>query len=88
MGLDAKFRLEQKPKNEILTILPFCFFYFFLSGIKDHCEESSENCLNFLLHELTELTDGLHCNSQYEALMSWLPVMMTPIGQKEFNTKV
>ena len=27
----------------------------------------------------------LHCNSQCEALITRLPVMMTPIGQKEFN---
>ena len=34
----------------------------------------------FLLHELAELTNRLHCNSQHEALMKKLLVMMILIG--------
>ena len=41
----------------------------------------------FLLHELTELTNRLFCNSQRERLMNEFPVMMAPIIWEEFNTK-
>ena len=48
----------------------------------------AENCVKFFLRELAELTKRLQCNSQREALMNSLPVMMMmAIGWKEFNTK-
>ena len=40
----------------------------------------AENRVKFLLGKLAELTNKFHCNSQSEALMNRLPVVMTPIG--------
>ena len=37
---------------------------------------------------IAELIIRLHCNSQCEALMNRLLVMMMPSGQIDFNTKV
>ena len=39
------------------------------------------------VHELTELTNRLHCKSQCEALMNSLLVLITFIGWEAFNTK-
>ena len=42
-------------------------------------------CVKFLLHNLAELTNRIHCNSQREALMNRFPVMIMPIGQRELT---
>ena len=47
-----------------------------------------ENCVKLLLGKLVELTNRFHCKSQCEVLMNRLPVMMTHVGYKLFNTKV
>ena len=44
-------------------------------------------CAKFLLRDLAELIDRMFCYSQRETLMKRVPVMMTPIGMKEFNTE-
>ena len=44
---------------------------------------TAENCVKSLPRELVQLTNRLHC----DAFMNTLPVMKTPIGLKEFNTK-
>ena len=44
-------------------------------------------CVTFLLRLPAEVINTLICNSQNEAVMNRLPVMMMPIGQKEFNMK-
>ena len=35
-----------------------------------------------LIRDLAEMINMIHCNSQREALMSGLPVKMSPIGWK------
>ena len=46
----------------------------------------SENTGKFLLRNLAALTNSIYCNSQRGALMNRFPVMMTPIGWREFLT--
>ena len=45
----------------------------------------SENTGKFLLRDLAALTISICCNSQHGALMNRFPVMMTPIGWREFS---
>ena len=44
----------------------------------------SENTGKLLLRNLAALTNSIYCTSQHGALMNRLPVMMTPIGWREF----
>ena len=44
----------------------------------------SENTGKFLLRDLAVLTNNIYCISQLGALVNRLPVMMTPIGWREF----
>ena len=45
------------------------------------------NYVKFWLCERPQLTNRFHCNTERETLMNRLPVLMMPIGEKEFNTK-
>ena len=47
---------------------------------------SSENTGEFLLPNLAALTNSIYCKSQHGASMNRFPVMMTPIGWREFPT--
>ena len=60
---------------------------------QDHSQDSpkgpkfiSENTGKLLLRDLATLTNNIYCNSQRGALMNRFPVMMTPIGWREFPT--
>ena len=46
----------------------------------------SENTGKFLVRNLAALTNSIYCNSQHGALMNRFPVMITPIGWREFPT--
>ena len=46
----------------------------------------SEDTGKFLLLNLAALTNSIYCNSQHGTLMNRFPVMMTPIGWREFPT--
>lgn len=45
----------------------------------------SETNVAFLLLKLVKLTNRLHCNSQHDALMNELSVIILTIGEKEFG---
>ena len=51
-----------------------------------HFNKPSANTFMLNLYS-SPMINGLYCNSHREALMNTLPVMMTPIDEKEFNTK-
>ena len=51
-----------------------------------HITNRSENTGKFLLRDLAALTNSIYCKSQHGALMNRFPVMITPIGWKEFPT--
>ena len=44
--------------------------------------EDTEDCVAFLLCDIAELANGNYSNSQREASMSGLPVMMKPVPAK------
>ena len=46
----------------------------------------SENTGKFLLRYLAALTNSIYCTSQRGTLINRRPVMMTPIGCREFPT--
>ena len=52
-----------------------------------HVQHRGHCCIKFLLRDLVELTNRLYCHYHIDTLINRLPVMMTPIGSKELNTK-
>ena len=50
------------------------------------CQTTSGDTGKFMLRNLAALTNIIHCNPQHGALLNRFPVMMTPIGWREFPT--
>ena len=57
-----------------------------LDGLIGFASYILENTGKFLFRDLAALTNNSYCNYQYGALKNRFPVMMTPIGWREFPT--